>query len=626
MKGISSIFIVLALLTGCAQGVKVKETPHVDSQNIHVSQKQKIENAIRDKQRIEQSLDDITNQAIEAGESAVSYLSSDLFLKANDAALKGDPVTAVLIYKYIVKMKPNDIYLRKKYAVELIKANRLREAQKQLVFLINSQDSELAVKAKLLLAGVYTALNQKEKAIENYREIVLKKGGDIPEACIFLSKSYVSVEKFKRAYSVLDFCSKKTKEIKNKSHFSYFKGKLEFDRERSKYAIRHLKKALKQDKENYQAVLLLGHIYEIKEMKSAAKKLYYNFLERSPSSYSVLSKYVNLLFAEGEYARVIPYLEKLLAIDEENLNLKVRLGVLYTEANRIEEAKGIFKEILEVIPDSDKVLYYLGSLYQQSSENEGAIEYFSKISEESALYHESNIQIAQILNTMAMNEKYRGLNKTEKEDRFLSFVDKKQKTSDVLNIELNVVLAGYFEANKNFDDAIKTMEKVRHIEGFSEGHDYYLAALYEKVKDYKSAEAIISSMLEKNPENPHALNFLGYSLLERGGDMKKAYEYINKAVSIRPDDGYIRDSLGWYYYKKGEFDKAFKETYKAWQLVKDDVVISKHLALIYKAMNNYDKAKEHYVEALRNCKAVAEREEVIKELESLESMRVPASR
>lgn len=75
---------------------------------------------------------------------------------------------------------------------------------------------------------------------------------------------------------------------------------------------------------------------------------------------------------------------------------------------------------------------------------------------------------------------------------------------------------------------------------------------------------------------------------------------------MKPDDGYIRDSLGWYHYKMGNFDQALREVKKAWELVKTDVVITKHLAVVYQALKQYRMAK-YYVEALKHCKLESER-------------------
>ena len=56
---------------------------------------------------------------------------------------------------------------------------------------------------------------------------------------------------------------------------------------------------------------------------------------------------------------------------------------------------------------------------------------------------------------------------------------------------------------------------------------------------------------------------------------------LKRAVELEPNDSYIRDSLGWYFFKRGDLKRALVEVKKAWQERKKDVVITKHLAIIY---------------------------------------------
>jgi Flp pilus assembly protein TadD len=55
------------------------------------------------------------------------------------------------------------------------------------------------------------------------------------------------------------------------------------------------------------------------------------------------------------------------------------------------------------------------------------------------------------------------------------------------------------------------------------------------------------------PDNAHAYNALGYSLAERGLRLPEALALIKKAVELSPEDPYIMDSLGWVYYRMGNF-------------------------------------------------------------------------
>ncbi len=614
MQKVSTLIILALLMISCSGKVKLKKDLEMTKADFQVR-------PVITNQTIEQNLKESVRVAKDKGPAAVEFMASDLFLKGNDASLNGDSALSALIFKYIVKLRPENIFLRKKYAVELIKNGNLQDAKNQLFFLIEKGDKELVSKAKLLLAGVYTALKEESDSIKIYEEIVYSGSEQHFEACIFLSKAYAKKEKYNSAFDVLNKCEKKDKE--NKPSYRYYKARIYFEQGNKKAAQKSLVRALKASESHFQSVLLLGHIYEQDDKEEKALKVYKSFLKNNPENYPVLTRYVNLLFARSEMKTVIPYLEKLVELDPENLNLKVRVGVLYTEANRINEAKSIFEEILTKIPNaSDKVLYYLASLYQHTEDHEDAIKYYGMITAESPLYFDGNLQIAKILNFLALRDTFTGGKKGER--RFKSFIAAKEKRGD-LNVELNVILAEYFESLDRPNDAIRVLESLKDDKKFTRAHQYRLAILYEQTKNYKMSDAIMLGMLDENPDNADALNFLGYSMLERGSDIEQAYKFINKAISLKPNDSTIKDSLGWYYYKKGEYKKAYREIKEAWQNLQDDVVVTKHLALVYRAMKKYDKAKEYYVEALKNVESVSEREEVLKELESLENLRLPAS-
>lgn len=542
----------------------------------------------------------------------LSHLADSFYIKASDASLRGDSLSAAKFFEYVLKIKVDEQYVLKRYAVELIRLNKLDESKEILSKLYKIEKSE---NVGLILAGVHTALKEKREAQFIYLSL-LKKYPKSEEACVFLSKSYSLESKFSKAYKLLRKCEKRSPD---KAIFSFYRGKIEIARDRKTQAIKYFKKSLKINPRYQQAAIALGSIYEEDKKLEKALTVYEKHLKVNPQSYSILKSVIQIYFALGKYEKVIPYAERLSNIDSSDLNLKVRLGILYADSKRFDEAKGVFKEILSAVPNSDKVLYYLGSLHQQTGEFDNAVDYFSKVPEQSSLFHESHLQIAQMLQASAESFK-KGAR-----ERFISFVNTKSEKHSELRVELRVLLAGFYETEEKISEAILELEKIATESDFNEGHEYYLAALLEKNSEFKKSRVVIENLLKKNPDNPHALNFLGYSLLERGIELDRALVLIQKAVKLKPDDGYIRDSLGWYYYKTGNLEKALVEIKKAWSLVKTDVVITKHLAIVYKDLKKYSKAKKFYAEALRNCKVESERQDVINELGGLEKLRLPAS-
>ena len=340
-------------------------------------------------------------------------------------------------------------------------------------------------------------------------------------------------------------------------------------------------------------------------------------------SFPILTKFVQLRFATAEkkrdYREIIPYAERLSTIDPSDLNLKVRLGILYTDSQRFQDAIGIFKEVLSEIPDSDKVLYYLGTLHNQIKSFEPAIEYYGKISEESPLYGEGILQVAHILKELVDGD-------VTKCPKVFNFVDEKGAERAELKFDLTMIKVSWLEKKGRVPESISELQKLEGHERFDESHLYYLASLHDKNKDFGSARKVVEQIVANNPENAHAWNFLGYSLLERREEMNLAYEYIQKAVNLQPQDGYIRDSLGWYYFVQGDYKKALKEIKKAFELVGTDPVIAKHLAMVYQKLEQYKLARKFYKKAIKLSEKTDQIQEIRSALKSLRSQRLPASR
>lgn len=98
----------------------------------------------------------------------------------------------------------------------------------------------------------------------------------------------------------------------------------------------------------------------------------------------------------------------------------------------------------------------------------------------------------------------------------------------------------------------------------------------ERIGDWDSAEADLKKALEFRPDQAQVLNYLGYSWIEQGRNLSEAREMIERAVALRPNDGYIKDSLGWVEYQLGDFEAAVETMERAVELTPTDPVINDH--------------------------------------------------
>jgi Flp pilus assembly protein TadD len=110
---------------------------------------------------------------------------------------------------------------------------------------------------------------------------------------------------------------------------------------------------------------------------------------------------------------------------------------------------------------------------------------------------------------------------------------------------------------------------------------YFRGICYERSHRWPQAEADLKEALKLFPEQPHVLNYLGYSWIDKGIHLDEGMAMIKRAVQQRPDDGYIVDSLGWAYYKLGNYEEAAKQLERAIELKPEDPTINDHLGDAY---------------------------------------------
>jgi len=104
---------------------------------------------------------------------------------------------------------------------------------------------------------------------------------------------------------------------------------------------------------------------------------------------------------------------------------------------------------------------------------------------------------------------------------------------------------------------------------------------YERLKEWGKAEPNFLKSIELSENQPEVLNYLGYSWIDQGINLQKGMEMIRKAVELNPRSGFIVDSLGWAYYRLGQYEDAVRELEQAVTLMPNDPTINDHLGDAY---------------------------------------------
>jgi tetratricopeptide (TPR) repeat protein len=234
----------------------------------------------------------------------------------------------------------------------------------------------------------------------------------------------------------------------------------------------------------------------------------------------------------------------------------INLGIVYLQL-------ALFAE-----PDHPFALAALANTYEGLRKYQSAIDTYERIPSGTALQSSIDIRKAFNLNS---------LEKVDEAKALLSQVSIKAP-SDVRPLE---AIGNIMRARKRYEEAITYYTRAIDLVGKPDkrhwAYFYSRGTSYERVKDWPHAEADLQRALALAPDQPMVLNYLGYSWVDQGVNLKQGLALIEKAVSLKPDDGYIVDSLGWALFKLGEFKEAVKYLERAVELRPDDATLNDHL-------------------------------------------------
>ena len=146
-----------------------------------------------------------------------------------------------------------------------------------------------------------------------------------------------------------------------------------------------------------------------------------------------------------------------------------------------------------------------------------------------------------------------------------------------------------------------------------------LAMLDERAGEAERAMNSAQKVLDLNPDNPEALNFVGYTWAEQGKRLGEAEEMVTRALLYKPDSGYVTDSLGWVYYQQGRFDRALQTLTRADRMAPDEPEILEHIAETLVRLNRVPDATTRLKKALDQKPEPRVKQRIEKRLKELEA-------
>ncbi|MEZ4845665.1 MAG: tetratricopeptide repeat protein [Bdellovibrionota bacterium] len=384
----------------------------------------------------------------------------------------------------------------------------------------------------------------------------------------------------------------------------YYLGRVYSEKNQMKEAIGVYKKSVEIDPRFSLGWRALGLIYEYLNENKNAIQAYEQVVALETLNIDVRTKLIDMYMKEGDSQRAIEQIAFIKQMYPNVPDVSVRLGLFYFQEKMFPQAEAEFAETLRKFKSNTELYYYLGLTQYQLKKKELAEKNFTRVSVDSEIYPVSQL---------ALSSLYEELGNRQKSETVLRKALQRKPES----VDLRVGLASNLIRKKNFDDAKKILDDGIRSSPKEERYYLSLAEIHEKRKEYDAVEKSLRTLLALNPNNPNALNFLGYSYADRNIKLNEAEDMILKAVKLKPNDGFILDSLGWLYFKKKDYKKAEEYIRKALVQIPEEPVILDHLGDVLAAQGKKKEAIESYKKSLENSEDPEKRGELENKIKKL---------
>lgn len=258
-----------------------------------------------------------------------------------------------------------------------------------------------------------------------------------------------------------------------------------------------------------------------------------------------------------------------------------------------EETVAVYLQFARMLdPANAATLVTLGGLKEKLGKADDAIAIYESVPETSPMRRVSELQLGLALADLDRND--------EAKAHLKALIE-----SDPKDIRSYLAYGSVLSQDKDYAEMARTYETAISVVGPAPTRNdwnlFFQAGIAnERLKQWPKAEANFKRALELYPNQPQVMNYLGYSWIDMNMNLEEGMDMIRAAVDLRPNDGYIVDSLGWAHYRLGQYGDAVRELERAVELKPADPTINDHLGDAYWRVGRELEAKFQWNRALSN--------------------------
>jgi len=503
------------------------------------------------------------------------------FLRGSLAELNNDGVKALEGYKAGLEFDPDSIFLKFRIAklhFSLARMTAAVEMAQQIpIERIASVDMFLNV------AKIFSGAGEPEQAQQVYVEGERQFPSEVRLYLAhgtwrFSEKDYPQAEVVFR--DLLQHAG-------DSAEAHYYLGIIALDKKATSEAIEHFEQTIALNRSFVRAYIKLVELLDEGNETQRAIELIETFLKDvNPHHREFRLRLVRLYMAQKGTEQALGHLDYMLAQNSGDLHAQVRKAQIYGEMGKFSEAVEELQSVLRDKPNELRVRDFLGLLYEEMKEYEQAIHVYQENVEIDPTFFDSILHLGFVSYRLKRNEDA------------LSYLDQAVKLNP--NRPEPYLLLGltYFQM-KDYQQAKARLEDGIVQDPSNAELHFNLGTAYDKLDRFDEVVRAMEKVLELDPEHADALNYLGYSYADRGINAEEAVLLTQRAVALKPHNGYYVDSLAWAFFKVGRIEEALEMMQRAVTLVADDPVIYEHLGEIWLLREEREKAREAWIHSLQ---------------------------
>lgn len=504
---------------------------------------------------------------------------------------------ALEMYEKVLFCDSNSSYVMRDLAFLLIKMGRNQEGIVWLEKIIENDPADIDTRS--ILARLYAGMGKVNEAVQIYNTILAIRQD--PQTLLMLGRLYARNRQYEQAQDVLT----RLVEQDNESYMGhYYLAQLYRELHFTDKAIAAYEKALQL---NWSArlALELAELFELDKRDDRAAELYRRIIDEEPMDEQAWLRLVNLYLSLKKTDEALAVLKEYKQLSGDSRKIDFMISRLLMAMGSYQEAIDSLNGMIDEYPDLVASRYMLALAYYQNGDPQAARSTLNEIPVDAHEFENSVLLRVKIFQD------------EENSTAAINLLQSMLSDPATSKMQFYPVLASLYHEEKRTAEAKRLMADA--LADYSSNVDFIFeyGLLLERMGDQTTAMKMMEDVLAIEPHHSAALNYIGYSWADQGVNLDQARKYIEEAASLNPEDGYIRDSLGWVYFKLGDLERARLELEKSIQLVESDPVIFEHLGDVYHHGGQHDKAREMYEKALAITKDDSRKEVLQQKLNAI---------